>query len=89
VQHWGLNAPSQLEHLERLFLKVLNKRNKKADTLLGRGIADRINIMHKARTKMLPRVDEIFPFKWMPLFGGLKRNYVPPPRILKLEETYA
>jgi hypothetical protein len=63
-----------------LVLNVLNKRNKETDALLGRELADGINVMYKACTTIIPRLDEIFPLQWMPIFGGTEEDYVPPPR---------
>jgi hypothetical protein len=63
-----------------LVLEYSQQAQQKADTLLtvSRRIADRIDTMHKAGTTMLPRMDKILPLKWMPIFEGLKMDYLPP-----------
>lgn len=76
----GRYYPSQVKRIEEIILNILNKRDKEADALLGRELADHINVMHKARTTIIPRLDEIFPLQWMPMFGGSEEDFVPPPR---------
>lgn len=53
----------------------MNTRDSVADLLLGKHLANRIDIMRKTRVAMVPRLGEIFPLKWMPVF---EEDYKPP-----------
>ena len=75
MQDWGRWYPSQYNHLEGAIREMLLKRDARADSLVGKSLANRIDIMYKTRVAMLPRLADVFPLNWMPIFDD---DYEPP-----------
>lgn len=75
MDNFGVWYPSQFDHLEEIVTEMLSERDLKAIPLLGKQLAERIDVLHKAREYMIPRLSEIFPLQWMPVYDS---DYEPP-----------